>query len=217
MNSKRMSAVLAAALSLSILAGCSSKTEQQETTAASSAAGTSVSTETSETSESSEATAPSGEENGTFLSGYATFELGSDNLKDGVWDNVISNTEAGENKSPQLKWEPVDGAGLYVIYMVDPDGGNWLHWRSDGVKETTLPVGWASAEDYVGPYPPAGSTHTYDVYVVALNKPIERLRGVFNGSNIKFEEFIRGVDTDAEGGSGNIISYGYLSGTFTSQ
>ena len=191
----RMTAALAAVVSLSILAGCSKETVPAETSA-----GASDITVT----------------DGSLLSGHVTFELDSVDLKDGVWDNVISNTDAGENKSPELKWEPVDGAKLYVIYMVDPDGGNWLHWKSDEVTETDLPEGWASSMEYVGPYPPSGTTHTYDVYVVALKKPVERLRGLFNGSNMKFHEFIKGLDTDAEGGSGNIISYGYLSGTFTS-
>ena len=203
----RMTAALAAVVSLSILAGCSKDTVPAETSA-----GVSESVETSDTSA---GPVPTGEENGSLLSGRVTFELGSSNLKDGVWDNVISNTSAGENKSPELKWEPVDGAQLYVIYMVDPDGGNWLHWKSDGVTETDLPMGWASDKEYVGPYPPTGTTHTYDVYVIALKKPVERLRGLFNGGNFKFHEFIKGVDTDADGNSGNIISYGYLSGTFT--
>lgn len=211
----RMTAALAAIVSLSILAGCSKETVPAETSAgASDITVTEGSLE--ETSDTSSGSEPTGEDNGSLLSGHVTFELDSVNLKDGVWDNVISNTDAGENKSPELKWEPVDGAKLYVIYMVDPDGGNWLHWKSDGVTETDLPEGWASSMEYVGPYPPLGTTHTYDVYVVALKKPVERLRGLFNGSNMKFHEFIKGLDTDAEGGSGNIISYGYLSGTFTS-
>ena len=46
---------------------------------------------------------------------------------DGVWDNIISNTDKGSNKSPQLEWTAVDGAGLYVIIMDDPTAMDWMH------------------------------------------------------------------------------------------
>ena len=64
-------------------------------------------------------------------------------------------------------------------------------------------------------YPPSGSTHTYDIYVVALRSPVERVRGTVDTQNPNFAQFIRGLDTDADGNTGNIISYGYLSGEFT--
>ena len=60
-----------------------------------------------------------------------------------------------------------------------------------------------------------GDTHIYDVYVIALKEPVERLKGGLNGSNPKFVEFIQGLDTDSEGNTGNIIAYGKLSGSFT--
>ena len=203
---RRMVFVLAAALSMSLLAGCA-KTDETTVEA----------TETSTSETTTESTsASSSEETSSSESEEVTFELSSEDLKDGVWDNVISNTSAGENKSPELKWEAVEGAKQYVIYMVDPDGGNWLHWKSEGVTETSLPRGWASDKEYVGPYPPSGSTHTYDVYVVALKAPAEKVRGIFDSGNPKFNEYIKALDTDANGNSGNIISYGYLSGTFTS-
>ena len=103
-----------------------------------------------------------------FIDDYKSFEVTSTNLNKGVWDDIISNTSKGSNKSPQLTWSAVDGAGLYVIIMDDPDAMDWMHWKSDNVTETSLDEGWASSSDYVGPYPPSGSTHTYEIYVVAL-------------------------------------------------
>ncbi len=151
----------------------------------------------------------------SFINDYTSFEVTSSNLNNGVWDDIISNTDKGSNKSPQLEWSPVEGAGLYVIIMDDPDGGDWMHWKSDNVTETSLAEGWAPASDYIGPYPPNGSTHTYEIYVVALKAAVERVKGSFNGQNLKFEENFKNLDVDADGNSGNIIAVGRISGTFT--
>ncbi len=150
-----------------------------------------------------------------FIDDYNSFDVTSTSLNNGVWNDVISNTDKGSNKSPQLQWSPVDGAGLYVIIMDDPTSWDFMHWKSDNVTETSLDEGWAPKSEYVGPYPPSGATRTYEVYVVALKAPVERIKGTFNASNPKFEENFKALDTDAEGNSGNIIAVGRLAGTFT--
>ncbi|MCR5060645.1 MAG: hypothetical protein K6A80_06395 [Saccharofermentans sp.] len=149
-----------------------------------------------------------------LLSGFNKFELTSYELEDGVWSDVISNTEDGGNESPSLTWEPVDGAALYVIYMVDRDASFWMHWMADAVTSTELPLGWAS-DGYVGPYPPTGSVHTYDIYVIALGAPLENLKGRVDSKSPNFPDIILESDTDADGNSGNILAYGQVSGTFT--
>ena len=50
-----------------------------------------------------------------------SFTITSENLHDGVWDTVIGK-EQGENKSPQLSWEPVEGANAYGILMMQETG-----------------------------------------------------------------------------------------------
>ena len=150
-----------------------------------------------------------------FIDDYASFEVTSTSLNNGVWNDIISNTDKGENKSPQLEWSAVDGAGLYVIIMDDPTSWDFMHWKSDNVTETSLDEGWADKSEYVGPYPPSGATRTYEVYVVALKAPVERIKGAFGTSNPKFEENFKALDTDAEGNSGNIIAVGRISGTFS--
>jgi len=65
----------------------------------------------------------------------------SESLKNGVWNEKITNTYAGENVSPELSWNKVDGAAEYAIYMIDPDGHNWLHWRVTGFTGTHLEEG----------------------------------------------------------------------------
>ena len=108
---------------------------------------------------------------GGYLDGYDTFEVTSADLNDGVWDDIISNTDIGENKSPQLSWEPVEGAEVYAVYMFDTNTNGYLHWRSGGITETSLPEGWASPLDYNGPHIGHGYTHNFDIYVIALKAP----------------------------------------------
>lgn len=150
-----------------------------------------------------------------LIKDYPNFEVKSESIKNGAWNKVISNTDKGSNKSPQLSWEPVEGADSYMIYMVDTSVEYWMHWKSENVKECNLPEGWAPETEYIGPYPPAGGSHNYEIYVIAVKKPVERMKGGFNSSNGKFASFITALDTDAEGNEGNIISCGHISATFT--
>ena len=136
--------------------------------------------------------------------------LTSENLHDGVWDDKISNTDRGENHSPQLSWEPVGDAACYAVYMVDTTVTYWLHWKSLGVTETTLAAGWASADEYVGPYPPSG-THDYEIRIFALKEPVTEEKSKFDSSNYGFDDMVKALDGDG----GNVLAYGTLTGTFT--
>ena len=119
------------------------------------------------------------------------------------------------NGSPELSWAPVDGARAYVIYMVDDNTNGFLHWRSNNVTETDLPHGWASAIEYAGPHIGHGYTHIFNIYVIAVKEPVEKLSGAVNSVNPNLDEFIQSVDKTADGSTGNIIAYGLISGTFT--
>ena len=142
--------------------------------------------------------------------GVTKFEVTSGDLHNGVWDPVITNTEYGDNVSPALSWEPVAGVGSYVIYMVDPTARNWMHWKSNGVTDTDLERGWASDNEYIGPYPPSG-THDYVVYVIALKESVRSIGGAFDSTNADFADIAK----DLNGNNGNILAYGVLSGTYT--
>lgn len=137
-------------------------------------------------------------------------KISSQNLNNGVWDTIITNTIYGQNFSPALSFDEVDGAKCYAIYMIDPDGGNWLHWRTI-VNENALALG-ADRVNYVGPYPPSG-THTYTVYVFALknNADISALPGVLDASGADIEKIKKGLEENC-----GIITSGTLSGTYTS-
>ncbi len=146
--------------------------------------------------------------------GIPAFALTSEDLTDGVWNPVIART-SGQNVSPQLSWEPVPDAACYVIYMVDTKVLDFVHWMSNNITETELPQGWATPAEYVGPYPPPFETHTYDVYVLALREPVETIRGTFNAANVFFAKNVMYLNEPAEGITGNILAYGYLSGSHT--
>ncbi|MCR4758882.1 MAG: hypothetical protein K5705_01195 [Oscillospiraceae bacterium] len=154
-------------------------------------------------------------ESGFDLDALASFAVTSENLHDGIWDSVITNTENGQNHSPQLSWEAVPDAGCYAVFMADSTANQWLHWKSGGITETSLPEGWAPETEYIGPYPPGG-THTYDIYVFAMKKPLSRLKGAFNSSNPVFlQKTLPSLDITDDGESGNVIACGRISGTYT--
>ena len=222
--------ILLCIMILTLCAGCGASGDVSESATESvsvteSSADTTVTEETSEEAATEETVtedtvstateAKSTSEYNAFIDDYDSFEVTSTSLNNGVWDDVISNTDRGLNKSPQLQWSAVDGAGLYVIIMDDPVSWDFMHWKSNNVTETSLDEGWAPESEYVGPYPPSGATRTYEVYVVALKAPVERVKGAFGASNTKFEENFKALDTDAEGNSGNIIAVGRISGTFS--
>ncbi len=141
-----------------------------------------------------------------------TFEVTSEDLdEEGKWNtDIVSLPKKGQNVSPQLKWDPVEGAAEYVIYMIDTNADNWLHWKSVSKCDTELPRGWAPSEEYKGPYPPSG-THNYEIYVFALKEAEESAEVYFDHSNKNFFEQIAALDGDG----GNVISYGRISGTYS--
>ena len=135
-------------------------------------------------------------------------------MKDGYWDEITANTVSGQNLSPDLSWEPVEGAACYAIYMVDINTHYFLHWVQGDITETSLAQGFAGSKYYIGMYPPPGDTHVYNIYVLALKNPVDRVKGSVNGISPKFPDFIKALDTDKDGNTGNIISVGKISGKF---
>ena len=227
LKNKKIAALVLCAAALMNLAGCSDTeaAPAAETTAASVSEETTETTavETTEQIEASETTATEPEmtvvpliadENGNLMSQFEEFELTSEDIEDGFWVDAISSSPAGDDVSPQLSWNPVDGAGQYIIYMVDISANYLIHWKAEGVTETHLDRGWADSF-YFGPYPRTGLTNTYDIYVIAIRNPIDRLRGSLRVPNENFPLFLAYLDIDAEGNTGNIIAYGHISAQYS--
>ena len=169
---------------------------------------------TSATSEAATTTAAPDNSGDEFVGTYASFTVTSNSLKDGYWDEITANTVSGQNLSPDLNWEPVEGASCYAIYMVDINTHYFLHWVQGDITETSLAQGFAGSKYYIGMYPPPGDTHVYNIYVLALKNPVDRVKGSVNGISPKFPDFIKALDTDKDGNTGNIISVGKISGKF---
>ena len=159
-----------------------------------------------------------------FVSAYPAFKVTSESLEGKNWSEACAFQ--GGNASPQLSWEPVEGATTYVIYMVDLTAANIIHWKSEGITETKLPQGWATSAsspsdtfnaDYVGPNPPSGSTNQYNIYVFALKAPVERVKGSIGDRALNLQGFMDSLDTDAEGNTGNIVAVGRVIGYYSAK
>ena len=156
------------------------------------------------------------EQYGYCVEEYPQFYVGSDSLVDGVWsDDMAAKPEHPQGSSPSLYWEPVEGATCYAIYMVDLNTHYFLHWVQGDITETTLPQGYAGTKFYKGMYPPPGDTHVYNIYVFALKNPVTKVKGTANTISAKLPDFMKELDTDKDGNTGNIIAVGKVSGKFT--
>lgn len=144
----------------------------------------------------------------------AELTLSSDDLNDGVWNSIIADEGSGQNLSPDLEWNGIPGAGEYALFMIDPDGNNWIHWYKTGITGTSLEQGASGSDEYIGPYPPGG-THTYSIHLYALKKHFDADGPCsFNGGGNDMDAIVRAWDT-ADGQPGNIIGSAVLSGTYT--
>jgi phosphatidylethanolamine-binding protein (PEBP) family uncharacterized protein len=143
------------------------------------------------------------------------FDVSSSTLReDGKWLSIITKSK-GENKSPQLSWDPVKNATCYAIYLFDTSAGNWLHWIAKDVTSTDLELGATlESSKYVGPYPPSG-THTYEITVYALLASPDSYLGSYDNSNYTLDKIVTALDTSNQK-TGNIIGTGVISGTYTS-
>ena len=171
----------------------------------------------SETTTAVETTAAPAADNSddVFVSAYPAFTVTSQSLHDGKWDDVTAYED--KNASPELTWEPVEGATTYVIYMIDMDTAYIIHWKSSDITSTSLPEGWAPSTDYAGPRPQPGITHRYNVYVFALKNPVERVKGSARSTSPKVKEFMDALDTDINGNTGNIVAVGRVSGKYSAK
>lgn len=150
----------------------------------------------------------------TWFDNLPAINVTSENLHDCVWDSKLANTSNGENCSPQLSWDAVEGAKSYAVFMID---GGWMH-MDVYTEDTSIPEGVLKSSprgyQYVGPYPPGGETHTYTIFVFALKNDVGKVKFLFNSGN-SIDLIYQGHDTDIDGNTGNVIAAGRLDGTYT--
>ena len=123
------------------------------------------------------------------------------------------NDPMGNNESPQLTWDAVDGAAYYAVCMFDEDA-NWLHWLVLDLEETGLEQGaFTSPGEYVGPYPPANSgQHHYRIEVFALKQATDNVILKLDAQQ-SYSEIVRYLNRSGNGES-NILARGHIVGTF---
>ncbi|MCL1854449.1 MAG: phosphatidylethanolamine-binding protein [Clostridia bacterium] len=122
------------------------------------------------------------------------------------------NKPRGQNLSPQLTFDPVEGASLYAVYMFDMDA-NWLHFAVTDVTETCLSLGlYSDKKQYVGPYPPKGKDHHYRIEVFALQAVPDKPAGKMNASN-NYQKITDSLDISG-GQPGNILRRGEIIGLY---
>ena len=200
MNKKIMTAILSASL---LLTACGTQTNETtaapaETTATTTAAETTTEATTAESSE-TEAQLP------------VISNITSEDIKDGKWVDSVACNSVGKNESPQLKWDAVEGAEGYVIYMLDTTVGNEIQWKTTA-DTNELPHGYDNKrEKYFGPHP--DGLNDYQVLIYAVKKMPEKVPGVIHTSQLFFEKFEEKID-DAGEGPGNIIAKGVLEASY---
>lgn len=152
---------------------------------------------------------------------YINMNIKSNDLittgSNGVWNDIITNTEKGKNKLPELDWDDVQGATEYAVFMYDITANNWLHLKACGIKQSDT----FSADDfkyeYIGPYPPKGTgKHIYKVVIYALRSPAETYSCKFNAKNKKniIDETYFILDR-ANGKSGNVVGMDIIYGEYS--
>ena len=213
--------MIAAGMAASMLMGIAGCTAEGADAAAEAVSSESVTV--AEVEEEPEQTLCDVEKFGYCIESYPQFYVGSDSWEDGIWsDDMGAKPEHPKGISPSLYWEPVEGASCYVIYMLDSAHAegippvNFIHWVIGNYEGTEIIAGEAPAYFLaLGPEP--GRTHTYDIYVIALANPVERVKGTTGGPPTNFNNYLLALDTDVNGNTGNILAFGFLRGKYTAE
>lgn len=124
------------------------------------------------------------------------------------------NDPQGENQSPAVSWEAVEGANYYAVMLFDVDA-NWLHLFVTDITDTELSQGaYTDTGIYVGPYPPkSAGTHTYRIAVFAIKEQPNDTIGKLN-SKESYAGLVNHLN-QVGNNSDNILAYGYVEGTYT--
>jgi Raf kinase inhibitor-like YbhB/YbcL family protein len=134
-------------------------------------------------------------------------------------------SEYGEGVSPEIWWDPVDGAKSYALILEDPDAKSsrpFVHWLAYNISAdvTSLPEGLdeqvrltepgallqgtnsRGSAGYFGPRPPVGDApHHYHFQVFALDRELDVPPGAE-------------CDAVVEAMQGHVLAAGELVGTY---
>lgn len=127
--------------------------------------------------------------------------------------NKNPNNPLGENLSPAVSWEPVEGANFYAVIMFD-ESADWLHFLVTDITTTGIEEGaYTDTKTYIGPYPPKGSgVHDYRIEVFAIKEQPNSSIGKLDSME-SYRDIVNKLNR-ADGNSSNILARGYITGTF---
>ena len=128
--------------------------------------------------------------------------------EDGSWDILCTQFEEGENLSPEVSWEAVEGATQYAVFMYCPSLANVMTMRVMGIEDLQIPLGYA--EEYRGMSHKTG-TKRFELYVYALKAEPDTVPGEYGEINSYISAVERELDTSG-GERGNILARGILKG-----
>ncbi len=124
---------LLVALSLAgLLLGCAGDADPDDATPSASPSSTAAPTADSTTAPAASTTAP------TTTDGQDTAATVPETTERAPSYPAMVTTEAASGSNPTLSWTPVDGAALYRLVVLDPDGRPYWAWSG---TETAVPVG----------------------------------------------------------------------------
>ena len=147
-----------------------------------------------------------------YMDQLPIFEVTTTSIMEGEWKRDCGLKEG--NLSPELTWQPVEGATKYAVIMLDVSTNNWLSWYVITDK-THLDEGeYTDQSVYVGPYP--AETHTYELYVVALKGDPQELNFPIDTSGGDIHQKMDFLNTASDGSTGNVIAYGNITAPYTS-
>jgi phosphatidylethanolamine-binding protein (PEBP) family uncharacterized protein len=145
-------------------------------------------------------------------------EVHSKSIEDGKLLGVTAadkkiNKPHGQNTSPAVSWQPVNGAMYYAVVIFD-ETANWLHFFQTDITGTMIEEGqYFDKKSYIGPYPPKSSgDHTYRIEVFAIKSQPKDSIGKID-SRTSYRGLIKHLN-QVGGNSDNILARGYIKGTY---
>ena len=113
----------------------------------------------------------------------------------------------GDNLVPNIRWDKVDGASSYAVYIYDIDAMEFIHLKLVGYNKTEIDEGAFNDEHlYIGPCPPSG-THHYQITVYALKEDVLMADGEV-GKSADIAKIEASLDKTSDGSNGNIVAVG---------
>lgn len=159
-----------------------------------------------------EATGKEVDRSKVYMDSLPVFEVTTTSIENGEWRQPSGLKEG--NESPELTWEPVEGATKYAVIMIDTSTTNWLSWYVV-VDKTHLDEGeYRDQSVYVGPYP--AETHTYELYVVALRSEPKTSGFKIDAPGGDIQARLDSLNTASDGSTGNVLAYGTIKAPYTS-